>query len=520
MSNFLTAIYAKAWTCLRHLRQGEITVVCEKLQRLARSAMIAWELRRGRKTSRRSQPVNPLARPALRLQYPNDGKASLVLKQDERPALSVIIPFYNSHRYLAETLASLEQQTLHDCEILLINDGSDDPAACRMLEALRPAPRLRLVDCAHCGLPAARNRGVREARSNLIVFVDADDLLERTALEKMVLALRSRPTVAFVYCGVVHFGDLDEVCLDAFDAERLKRENYLPAFTNVMRREVYLDVGGMDEALVDTYEDYDFWLRLLLRGYVGWLLPEVLFYYRRHLGGNRARLRRTHGEGAMLRKLRCRYPEFYGGKPVDRSTWHLLKDQGMAEAQTLTQQTAAHHASEYEDLPSVSPRRAHLPNLFASDLWDSDQLHLLYIMPRLDGSVEAQHALAFLRRLPPQRYRVALVADESAGQQWYEAFSRVADSVFVLAPFDFDNDQQDCLLDYLLISRAIDVVYDRHTAVGRRSMARWQAQFSRSGMFRTVSSRAACEELTVGLNRERRRQEYLSYIMQSSPSLS
>lgn len=325
MGNVLIAIYAKARTCLRHLRQGEITVVCEKLQRLARSAVIAWEIGRGRKTSRRSPPVNPLTRLGPRLPYPNDGKAGLALKQDGRPALSVIIPFYNSHRYLAETLTSLERQTLRDCEVLLVNDGSDAPAACRMLAALRHDSRIRVIDSDHHGLPAARNRGVREAHADLIVFLDADDLLERTALEKMVLALRSRPTVAFVYCGVVHFGDLDEVCLDAFDAERLKRENYLPAFTNVMRREVYLDVGGMDEALVDTYEDYDFWLRLLLRGYVGWLLPEPLFYYRRHLGGNRAKLRRTHGEGAMLRKLRRRYPEFYGGKPVDRSAWRLLE---------------------------------------------------------------------------------------------------------------------------------------------------------------------------------------------------
>ena len=139
----------------------------------------------------------------------------------------MIIPFYNSPRHLKETLASLNSQTTQDFEILLVNDGSDDPESLRILDGLRRFGRVEVIDCEHRGLAAARNIGATSARAELIMFLDSDDLLDAGALEKLCWTIIKSPQLAFVYSGVIHFGDIQGVCYDEFDAARLKTENFL-----------------------------------------------------------------------------------------------------------------------------------------------------------------------------------------------------------------------------------------------------------------------------------------------------
>ncbi len=210
-------------------------------------------------------------------------------KETWRPLISVIIPFYNSPRYLKETLASLEAQTSQDFETILVNDGSDDPVSLRILDEVRQSQRAAVVDCEHRGLAAARNTGATLARAQLIMFLDSDDLLDPGALEKLCWTIAKHPEFAFVYSGVVHFGNIDAVCYDEFDAARLQKENFLTA-TCVMRRDLYLELGGNDESMTETWEDYDFWLRLVDRGYIGKLFREPLFWYRRHATASSAQL--------------------------------------------------------------------------------------------------------------------------------------------------------------------------------------------------------------------------------------
>ncbi len=99
-------------------------------------------------------------------------------KRAWRPLISVIIPFYNSPRYLQETLASLKAQTTQDYEIIIVNDGSDGSESLRMLDELRRSGRVTVIDCEHRGLSATRNTGASLASAELIMFLDSDDLLD------------------------------------------------------------------------------------------------------------------------------------------------------------------------------------------------------------------------------------------------------------------------------------------------------------------------------------------------------
>lgn len=91
--------------------------------------------------------------------------------------ISVIVPVYNTERYVGQCIESVLASAYNDFELILVNDGSTD----RSIEVCRKYReqdrRIRLIEQKHMGVSIARNRGLRESRGEWIVFVDSDDLI-------------------------------------------------------------------------------------------------------------------------------------------------------------------------------------------------------------------------------------------------------------------------------------------------------------------------------------------------------
>jgi glycogen(starch) synthase len=196
--------------------------------------------------------------------------------------LSVVVPYYNLGAYLAETIASIVAASYRPLEIVVIDDGSDDPASVAALEqeSLRYSDLLRVVRCARGGLARARNLGARTARGEFLAFVDADDLVDPSFFGRAIDVLQRYDNVSFVYSWVRFFGDA-EGCWPAWNAEfpLLLAHNMLTAFV-VVRRSDFLAWGQNDPALTEALEDYDAWISMLEHGGVGVSLPEPLVQYR------------------------------------------------------------------------------------------------------------------------------------------------------------------------------------------------------------------------------------------------
>ncbi len=113
----------------------------------------------------------------------------LMKNRSRSPEISVILPVYNVGEYLDVCMESLEEQTFRDFEILLINDGStdDSPERCRSWAA--KDGRIRFIDKSNEGVAPSRNLGVRLARGKYLAFVDPDDWLDPTYLEKLYTRL-------------------------------------------------------------------------------------------------------------------------------------------------------------------------------------------------------------------------------------------------------------------------------------------------------------------------------------------
>jgi glycosyltransferase involved in cell wall biosynthesis len=111
-----------------------------------------------------------------------------------QPRVSVVIPCYNSGRFLREAIESVLNQTLPAAELVVVNDGSTDDTAA----VARSYERVRYVEQRNQGAPAARNAGMRSSTSEFLVFLDADDRLQPHALAAGVESLQANPEWAFV----------------------------------------------------------------------------------------------------------------------------------------------------------------------------------------------------------------------------------------------------------------------------------------------------------------------------------
>lgn len=112
-------------------------------------------------------------------------------KSSKEAAVSVIIPVYNVAAWLDECLRSVADQTFTDFEAILVDDGSTDGSSELCDEWAKKDFRIRVIHKENGGPSAARNTGILEAKGRYLCFLDSDDWIERSFLEKMYLSITS-----------------------------------------------------------------------------------------------------------------------------------------------------------------------------------------------------------------------------------------------------------------------------------------------------------------------------------------
>ena len=202
------------------------------------------------------------------------------------PRVSIIMPAYNSAKYIGPAIRSVIDQTFTDWELLLFNDGSTDETD-EVVEPFLNDSRIQYIRQENLGQPKTRNKGVRMSRGNLIALLDADDLWMPAKLEKQVAIFEKYPDVGV--CGTAM--ELIRPTGEVF-AVSDRKEFYghaavglvtgalaVAMSASVTRREVFEKIGFFDERFLPFSMDYDFWLRASLE-YMFYNLGEKLVRYR------------------------------------------------------------------------------------------------------------------------------------------------------------------------------------------------------------------------------------------------
>jgi glycosyltransferase involved in cell wall biosynthesis len=248
------------------------------------------------------------------------------------PLVSIVVPTYNSARYLASTVDSVTTQTFENWELVLIDDGSSDKTVQLSQQLAAGNPKIRAVAGGHGGPAVARNEGLRhtDPRSEFVIFLDSDDRWEAKALEMLLQALKDNPSCVAAH-GLARATDLQDAPYEADDlADWMRRRRAVTAngltdvpvsepttfFTMLVRnwivtpgtcliRRSALDKVGAFDAEMSLGEDWDLNIRLARAGNLA-LVDRVVLSWRRHPGSLLSTSRRARWSHLIVRRRTVR----------------------------------------------------------------------------------------------------------------------------------------------------------------------------------------------------------------------
>lgn len=212
---------------------------------------------------------------------------------NDNPLVSVIVPAYNSEKYIEETINSVLAQTYTNFEIIIVDDTSNDSTfeLCKKLSESNK--KIKIFRIEHSGRPSVpRNFGINKAQGKFIAFLDSDDKWVKNKLQDQIKYFKKNPDNILVYSVSKTFGEVNffspyyELFPLPFIAVKNKKDlltkgNSLPLSTVLVKTEALKSVSGFDEDPQLKLEDYDLWIRLIDLGDFGFI-PLVHCYYRIH----------------------------------------------------------------------------------------------------------------------------------------------------------------------------------------------------------------------------------------------
>ena len=254
-----------------------------------------------------------------------------------RPLVSVCLVHHDRPQFLRRALRSIEAQTYSNIEVVLVDDGSTRPESLDALDRLESrfrARHWRIIRQPNRYLGAARNEAARQARGRYLLFMDDDNIAKPDEIATFVsAAVATKADVLTclqdVFCNdraPASEDDIDARCLflGGATAPGLLRNSYGDA-NSLVRREVFLALGGFSEDYGLGFEDWEFFAGAALAGYHIEVIPRALFYYYKSQTGMLATTKET------ANRLRAMRPYMRTTPAAVRHLLHLCRaDQEVA----------------------------------------------------------------------------------------------------------------------------------------------------------------------------------------------
>ena len=230
------------------------------------------------------------------------------------PKVSIITPYYNSGKHFEETYNCVINQSYEAFEWLIVDDGSTDEADVDALKNIAATDtRIRLFHQVNGGQSKAKNYAIQESKTDIIIFLDADDLIEPFYVEYLYKALEQHPFAGWSYMDLVGFEAVEYVWCKRFSAGRMTFNNIL-VNSAAFRKQQLLDAGCFSEFEKYYDEDWALYLKLLANEVHPVHIPMIGFWYRKSANGMQQTVRKdealSKASDAYMEKLAKKIKHF------------------------------------------------------------------------------------------------------------------------------------------------------------------------------------------------------------------
>lgn len=347
-----------------------------------------------------------------------------------KPLISVITAYFNANTYFEQLYNCMMNQTFPWFEWIIIDDGSTDVESIKLLKNVSTRDdRIRVIRKENGGLSSARNCGIKESVTEIVVPIDADDLIEPTFLEVLWWALYYNPDCTWAYTDSCGFQGQEYVWRKKFDAETLTHYNFLVA-TAAIRKKDLLEVGCYDEVEKHYYEDWRLWLKFLEKSKRPVKIESIEFWYRRSLEG-------------MLNSIN----ENDEAKKRADFLIHAvaLKADVSVKAKEFVE-------NSYEDR-FMTPQHSSFKRKYERE---NRKVNILFLIPWMTVGGADRFNLDFVRLLDKEKYDITIVTTVASDNGWKQKFREYTSEVFCLPEFlDVKNYAE--FISYIIQSRGIHV---------------------------------------------------------------
>ena len=213
----------------------------------------------------------------------------------QTPKISIIVPVYNTEKYLEQCLGSLLAQTYKDIEIICVNDGSNDNSKNILEHYNKLDNRIIVINQENLGQSTARNKGIENATGDWITFVDSDDWVKVDCYEEFFKALNEKEFDIFMFNGVSFNEKEQDLALNEFFSIKnwCKKsgeicsfkdcknpfEGNLSVYNKIYKKELLNKLHLRFEKF-SIMEDELFWLNAFLGTDSVYLCDEIFYFYR------------------------------------------------------------------------------------------------------------------------------------------------------------------------------------------------------------------------------------------------
>ena len=349
---------------------------------------------------------------------------------DGEPLVSIITPYYNAQKYFRETFNSVLNQTFPYFEWIIVNDGStDEDDVKQLLELAEKDPRIKVYHKENGGIATARNLAIEKSTTDIIIPLDADDLIEPTFVECVYWSLYANPEASWSYANVVGFFHQEYLWNKSFIAKQMKEENLLTCTAGIRKKDL-LEVGCYDELEKHYNEDWVLWLKLLAKG-----------KYPVHMNWYGLWYRRTE-EGVLN---------------IVESNEDINK-----RAKKIIQEAAAKVDDKIEaiEFPRYRIGEFEKPRKWEWErkpILGDEKIKVLMLIPHMEMGGADVFNLDLVSRINKEEFEMSVIMTNPGNSTWRQKFEEHVVDIFDLTTF-LDIKDWSAFIHYFIKSRGIDIV--------------------------------------------------------------
>lgn len=358
--------------------------------------------------------------------------------EEKNTQITIVTAYFNGDTYIDKTINSVLNQTFPYWEWIIVNDGSTKDESIKKLEEIEKIDkRIRVVHKENSGLAATRDYGAKLASpsSKYLLFLDDDDLINKTYLECAYWTLQTNKKAAWAYTDVVNFEGEEFKWIKWFDSEIEKKENLLVA-TAMIRKEDFFEVNGYELREKSVNEDWNLWLKLLSKGKRPIRMNFFGFWYRRKLQNS----------------------ELQRSKQNRKRALEIIR-------QTGKQITEKVEAFQY-------PKQDYKWELIQEDwkenvkyqIKDNGKINILMIISWMVTGGADKFNLDLVKRIDKNKFNIIIITTEPNTNEWRQEFEEQS-IVYDLTTF-LDKRYWLAFINNLINQYKIDIIFNTNSVVG------------------------------------------------------